>query len=130
MQWWLIGVLVGGGAALGAILRYLLGSLLNTLYPAIPIGTLVANLLGGLLMGLLVACSASLSLEIRLLLATGFLGGLTTFSTFSAEAFLLLQQGRIAQAMLLIGVHVIGSLLMTATGFALALWVKSGSGLA
>ena len=130
MQWWLIGVLVGGGAALGAILRYLLGSLLNTLYPVIPIGTLVANLLGGLLMGLVVACSASLSLEIRLLLATGFLGGLTTFSTFSAEAFLLLQQGRIAQAMLLIGVHVIGSLLMTATGFALALWVKSGSGLA
>ena len=130
MQWWLIGVLVGGGAALGAILRYLLGSLLNPLYPAIPIGTLVANLLGGLLMGLLVAYSAGLSLEIRLLLATGFLGGLTTFSTFSAEAFLLLQQGRIAQAMLLIGVHVIGSLLMTATGFALALWVKSGSGLA
>ncbi len=130
MQWWLIGVLVGGGAALGAILRYLLGSLLNPLYPVIPIGTLVANLLGGLLMGLLVAYSAGLSLEIRLLLATGFLGGLTTFSTFSAEAFLLLQQGRIAQAMLLIGVHVIGSLLMTATGFALALWVKSGSGLA
>ena len=130
MQWWLIGVLVGGGAALGAILRYLLGSMLNPLYPVIPIGTLVANLLGGLLMGLLVAYSAGLSLEIRLLLATGFLGGLTTFSTFSAEAFLLLQQGRIAQAMLLIGVHVIGSLLMTATGFALALWVKSGSGLA
>lgn len=130
MQWWLIGVLVGGGAALGAILRYLLGSLLNPLYPVIPIGTLVANLLGGLLMGLLVAYSAGLSFEIRLLLATGFLGGLTTFSTFSAEAFLLLQQGRIAQAMLLIGVHVIGSLLMTATGFALALWVKSGSGLA
>ena len=130
MQWWLIGVLVGGGAALGAILRYLLGSLLNPLYPVIPIGTLVANLLGGLLMGLVVACSASLSLEIRLLLATGFLGGLTTFSTFSAEAFLLFQQGRISQAMLLIGVHVVGSLLMTATGFALALWVKSGSGLA
>ena len=125
MQWWLIGVLVGGGAAAGAILRYLLGSALNTVYPLIPIGTLVANLLGGLLMGLVVAYSASLSLEAKLLLATGFLGGLTTFSTFSAEAFLLLQQGRISQAMLLIGLHVVGSLLMTATGFALALWVKS-----
>ena len=124
MQWWLIGVLVGGGAALGAILRYLLGSLLNTLYPAIPIGTLVANLLGGLLMGLLVAYSAGLSLEIRLLLATGFLGGLTTFSTFSAEGFLLLQQGRLMQAVLLIGLHVIGSLLLTALGFMLVVWAK------
>ncbi len=125
MQWWLIGVLVGSGAAAGAMLRYVLGSLLNTLHPLIPIGTLTANLLGGLLMGLVVAYSASLSLEVRLLLATGFLGGLTTFSTFSAEAFMLLQHGRWQPAMLLMGLHVMGSLLMTACGFMLVLWAKA-----
>ncbi|MEC7121346.1 MAG: fluoride efflux transporter CrcB [Pseudomonadota bacterium] len=126
MQWWLIGVLVGSGAAAGAILRYTLGSLLNALHPQIPMGTLAANLLGGLLMGLVVAYSASLSLEARLLLATGFLGGLTTFSTFSAETLVLLQQGRVTYALLLIGLHVMGSVLMTAIGFALVMWAKGG----
>lgn len=125
MQWWWIGMLVGGGAAAGAIVRYALGSVLNSLYPLLPIGTLVANLLGGLFMGLVVAYSASLSLEARLLLATGFLGGLTTFSTFSAEAFMLLQHSRYLPAILLIGLHVMGSLLMTACGFFLVLWAKA-----
>ena len=125
MSWWWVSVLVGSGAAVGAILRHLLGSLLNTMHPSIPIGTLLANLLGGLLMGLVLAYSASLSLEARLLLATGFLGGLTTFSTFSAETFLLLQQGRLWQALLLIGLHVLGSLLMTACGVMLVLWARA-----
>lgn len=124
MQWWLIGVLVGGGAAVGAIVRYMLGSAFNGLHVHIPIGTLTANLLGGLLMGVVVAYGTALSLEARLLLATGFLGGLTTFSTFSAEGFLLLQQGRLTQAAALISLHVIGSLLMTALGFALVVWAK------
>lgn len=125
MQWWWIGLLVGSGAAVGAMVRYALGSVLNSLYPQLPIGTLVANLLGGLLMGLVVAYSASLSMEARLLLATGFLGGLTTFSTFSAEAFTLLYQGRYLPAMLLIGLHVMGALLMTACGFFVVLWAKT-----
>lgn len=124
MQWWLIGVLVGSGAAVGAILRYTLGIWLNPLHTALPLGTLAANLLGGLLMGMVVAYGAALSLEARLLLATGFLGGLTTFSTFSAEGFLLLQQGRLMQAAALIGLHVIGSLLLTALGFMLVVWAK------
>ena len=126
MQWWLISVLVGSGAAVGAMVRYLLGNAFNGLHANIPIGTLTANLLGGLLMGVVVAYGTALSLEARLLLATGFLGGLTTFSTFSAEGFLLLQQGRWMQAAALVGLHVIGSLLMTALGFALVVWAKSG----
>ncbi|MFZ3192295.1 MAG: fluoride efflux transporter CrcB [Moraxellaceae bacterium] len=124
MQWWLIGVLVSGGAAVGAILRYTLGVYLNPLYPQLPLGTLLANLLGGLLMGVVLAYAAALSLEARLLLATGFLGGLTTFSTFSAEGFLLLQQGRLMQAALLVSLHVVGSLLLTALGFMLVVWAK------
>lgn len=125
MQWWLIGVLVGGGAAVGAILRYTFGSLLNSVYPQIALGTLTANLLGGLLMGVVLAYGTSLSMEMRLLLATGFLGGLTTFSTFSAETFGLLQQGRVMQALVLVGLHVIGSVLLTALGFMLVIWAKN-----
>jgi len=124
MQWWLIGVLVGSGAAVGAVLRYTLGVWLNPLHAGLLMGTLAANLLGGLLMGIVLAYGAALSLEVRLLLATGFLGGLTTFSTFSAEGFLLLQQGRLMQAAALIGLHVVGSLLMTALGFMLVIWAK------
>ena len=126
MHGWLIALLVGGGAAVGALLRYLLGSLLNAAYPALPLGTWAANLLGGLLMGGFLVYSAQMSLELRLLVATGFLGGLTTFSTFSAESFSLLQQGRLLSFTLLVSAHVIGSILMTAVGFATALWFKGG----
>jgi CrcB protein len=109
------------GASLGALLRWLLGLSLNSLFPAIPLGTLTANLVGGYLIGVAVALFAAypaLAPEWRLLVITGFLGGLTTFSTFSAEVVSLLQEGRMFWAGLAISAHVLGSLLMTLLGFA------------
>lgn len=117
------------GASLGAILRWLLGLGLNTLFPAIPLGTLIANLAGGYLVGLAMAWFAynpELPAAWRLLVMTGFLGGLTTFSTFSAEVVGLLQQGRTLMAAAAISLHVAGSLLMTLLGWATAGWLKLG----
>ena len=108
-------------ASLGAISRWLLGLGLNALFPLLPPGTLVANLLGGYLIGVAVAFFAAhpaLSPEWRLLVITGFLGGLTTFSTFSAEVTNLLQQGRLLWACASISAHVVGSLVMTLLGMA------------
>ncbi|TWI54978.1 camphor resistance protein CrcB [Pseudomonas duriflava] len=107
------------GAAAGAVLRWFLGLRLNALLPFVPPGTLAANLIGGYVIGLALAFFAatpSLSPEWRLLIVTGFCGGLTTFSTFSAEVVALLQQGRIAWALGAIAVHVCGSLMMTGAG--------------
>ncbi|NLX16689.1 MAG: fluoride efflux transporter CrcB [Ramlibacter sp.] len=107
------------GAAAGAILRWLLALWLNTLFPAIPPGTLVANLVGGYLIGIALvffAHHAELSPAWRLLVITGFIGGLTTFSTFSSEVTHLLLQGRLLMATGAIGLHVAGSLLMTLLG--------------
>lgn len=109
------------GASLGAVSRWLLGLSLNALFPAIPPGTVAANLIGGYLIGIAVAYFASnpeLAPEWRLLVITGFLGGLTTFSTFSAEVTTLLQQGRVLMAGSAIGVHVVGSLVATLLGLA------------
>jgi CrcB protein len=109
------------GASAGAVLRWLLGQSLNTLFPALPPGTLVANLMGGYLIGVAMAVFAQqpgLSPEWRLLIITGFLGGLTTFSTFSAEVVILLQQGRLLMAGGAVAVHVVGSLVMTLAGLA------------
>jgi CrcB protein len=120
---------ISAGASLGAVLRWLLGSSLNALFPAIPPGTLVANLIGGYLIGLAVAFfgqHAGLAPEWRLFVITGFLGGLTTFSTFSAEVTGLLQQGRLVWAGLAISTHVIGSLIMTLLGMATFAVFKSG----
>lgn len=114
------------GAGLGALLRWLLGSRLNPLFPALPLGTLAANLLGGLLIGLALAWLArhpSVPPEIRLFLITGFLGGLTTFSTFSAEVVTLLSRGEILWGCGAIAAHLAGSLAMTALGMALAHWL-------
>ena len=109
------------GASIGAVLRWQLGAWLNHLNPALPPGTLVANLVGGYLVGLAVACFAhqpGLALEWRLFVITGFLGGLTTFSTFSAEVVALLQQGRVLMASAAIGAHLAGSLVATVAGIA------------
>jgi fluoride exporter len=114
-------IAVCAGASLGALLRWVLGLWLNALFPAIPPGTLAANLIGGYLVGLALALFAhqvALPPEWRLFVITGFLGGLTTFSSFSLEVALLLQQGRLLLAMGAIGVHVLGSLLMTFAGMA------------
>ena len=112
---------VGGGAALGAWLRWALGTFLNPVFPTLPLGTLAANLLGGYLMGLALAALShfeALPAELRLLITTGFLGGLTTFSTFSAEASTLLAREQTGWAAALIVVHVAGSILMTFAGIA------------
>jgi CrcB protein len=114
---------IGVGAALGALLRWMLGIKLNQLFPALPPGTLAANLIGGYLVGVAVAFFANhpqLSPEWRLFAITGFLGGLTTFSTFSAEVVSLLQQGRLVLAMAAALAHVLGSLAMTMLGIASA----------
>lgn len=116
------------GAALGALLRWFLGLKLNSLFPDIPPGTLAANLIGGYVIGLAIAYFAltpSIAPEWRLLIITGFCGGLTTFSTFSAEVVSLLQEGRPGWALGAIAVHVIGSLLATFAGMASFHWLKS-----
>jgi len=110
---------IGVGAALGAWLRWGLGLWLNPLFPTLPMGTLAANLLGGYLIGLAMAFFASytgLAPEARLLVITGFLGGLTTFSTFSAEIFTLLSRQQWGWGLTSVFLHLVGSVLMTALG--------------
>ena len=112
-------VAIAVGSACGALLRWQLGERLNALFPTVPPGTLVANLIGAYVIGLCIAFFAhwpALSPEWRLLLITGFCGGLTTFSTFSVEVVVLLQQGRVLWAGGAIAVHVTGSLLLTLAG--------------
>ena len=113
----------GCGAFLGACLRYLFGVWFNPIFPTVPLGTLAANLLGGLLMGLILGAFAqfqSLSPETRVFITTGFLGGLTTFSTFSGETITLLLRQQYGWTFAIIGMHVVGTLVMTLAGFALA----------
>ena len=110
---------VAGGAGVGALVRWMLGLALDALLPAIPLGTLIANLVGGFLMGLVIGSLdqfQALPLEWRLAITTGFLGGLTTFSTFSGETVnhLLRQQWGWAGA--LVFVHVAGSILAALVG--------------
>lgn len=107
------------GAAIGALLRWHLGARLNALFPTIPPGTLAANLIGAYVIGLAIAFFAAypgLSPEWRLLIITGFCGGLTTFSTFSAEVTTLLQQGELLWAAGHVAGHVVGSVLFTLAG--------------
>lgn len=112
-------VAIGIGAASGAWLRWGLGLWLNPVFPTLPLGTLTANLLGGYLIGLAIAFfvqQPGLSPEWRLLIITGFLGGLTTFSTFSAEIFTLLSRQQWSWGALSVVLHLAGSVLMTALG--------------
>ncbi len=118
------------GAALGALLRWQLGLKLNALFPTVPPGTLAANLIGGYVIGLGLAFFSALpglAPEWRLLVVTGFCGGLTTFSTFSAEIATLLQQGRPSWALASVATHVIGSVLMTFAGIATVAWVRGAA---
>lgn len=104
---------IAAGATLGALLRWTLGLKLNAIYPAIPPGTLAANLIGGYIIGAAIAFFATLPNlppEWRLFVITGFCGGLTTFSTFSAEVTTLLQQGRTTLALAHVAIHATGSL--------------------
>jgi len=118
---------VGIGAAAGAWLRWALGSLLNPVFPTLPLGTLAANVVGGYLIGLAVAFfseNASVPAEVRLLVITGFLGGLTTFSTFSAEAVTLLARAQYGWGAALILAHLVGSIAMTVLGIATFHWMR------
>lgn len=116
MQWLAIGL----GAAFGACLRGWMAHF-NPLHHWIPLGTLGANVLGGLLIGLALVwferIGSGLSDNVRLFVITGFLGGLTTFSTFSAEVFTFIHHGRLLAALGLVGLHVGLTLVATALGF-------------
>ena len=111
-------IAVAIGAALGALLRWQLSIWLNAAFPPIPPGTLLSNLIGGYVVGIAIAffATSTLPLEWRLFVITGFCGGLTTFSTFSAELVIQLQQGRALWALAAAGVHLVGSVVMTFAG--------------
>jgi len=114
-QWLAVSI----GAAVGGLLRWRLSAWLNPIFPTMPFGTLAANLLGGFIMGLCMeyfARSTAMPPELRLAATTGFLGGLTTFSTFSAETTTLLLRRDLFWSTAIIGAHLIGSLLLTITG--------------
>ncbi len=109
------------GAAIGAILRWQLTVRLAQVLTQFPFGTVVANLAGGYLAGIAAAFFANhpaLAPQWRLLIVTGFLGGLTTFSTFSSEAMALLQKGDYAMALAHSSLHLFGSILLCIAGFA------------
>lgn len=119
---------VGLGASIGAWLRWLLSIGLNAVFPLLPLGTLIANMLGGYLMGLtmgFITLGGMVSPELRLLVITGFLGGLTTFSTFSAESVSLISRGDYGWASLHLLSHLLGSLLMTGLGLLTVQLLKS-----
>lgn len=112
-------VVISIGAALGALLRWYFAVRFNQMFPQVPPGTLAANLLGGYLIGIAMAVFLTfptLSPQWRLLTVTGFLGGLTTFSTFSAEVSTALLEGQGVWALWTIASHVIGSIVMTLLG--------------
>lgn len=116
----LLAVMIGG--AVGCALRWLISLRFNALFPSLPPGTLIVNLAGGFIIGVALAYflkNPQLDPMWKLLIVTGLCGGLTTFSTFSAEIVLLLQNGNYLWAMTSVMTHVIGSLLMTFAGFAL-----------
>jgi CrcB protein len=116
------------GATLGAWLRWGLSLWLNARVENLPLGTLAANLVGGYLIGLAVGIFQSLpelSPEWRLLVVTGFLGALTTFSSFSAESLLLLQRGAYGWALLHTGLHLMGALACCMAGLATWRWLAA-----
>jgi fluoride exporter len=123
---WKTIVAVGVGAAAGALLRWWISARLNSHFPSLPPGTLLANLSGGFIIGAAIAFFASygaIAPEWRMLIITGFCGGLTTFSTFSAEIVMLLRDGRVAWACGEAAVHLGGSVLMTVAGIATVEWL-------
>jgi len=118
--WWQM-LAVALGAAVGAVARWMAGVWFNTPGAALPLGTLLVNCVGGLLIGIALVAFGRVPHEmLRLLLVTGFLGGLTTFSAFSGESLALLQRGAIGWAFVHTLAHVLGSLGCAALGAAAA----------
>jgi fluoride exporter len=114
---WPLALAVAGGSAAGGLLRWAIGLWLNARWAGFPVGTLVVNCVGGLLIGAALAWFEHLPNEwLRLLLVTGFLGGLTTFSAFSAESLILLQRGHWGLAAGHTLAHVLGALACAAVG--------------
>ncbi|MDB6086658.1 MAG: Conserved hypothetical rane protein [Gammaproteobacteria bacterium] len=119
---------VAVGGMLGCLMRWFLALLLNRYFPTVPPGTLAANLIGCYVIGValaLFAVNPAIPAEWRLFVATGFCGGLTTFSTFSVEVVTLMQSGRVSWALGTIALHLGGSLLMTFAGMATITWARS-----
>jgi CrcB protein len=113
---------VGFGAFAGAVVRWLLGLALNPILPSLPLGTLAANLAGGLIMGIALGAFShyeTLPVAWRLAVTTGFLGGLTTFSTFSGETVTLMLRQQYAWTAAIVASHVLGSIALTLAGIAL-----------
>ena len=120
----LLAVFIGGGT--GSVARWLLSMRFNPLHQIIPLGTLAANLIGAFIIGMGLAWfnrMTHIDPVWKLLITTGFCGGLTTFSTFSADVVFLLQEGRVSWALLNIALNLLGSLMMTAIAF----WLFSGA---
>lgn len=112
--------LIGFSAAIGAWMRWLIGAGMLAMFPGMPLGSLVANLLGGFFMGLSIAflqITTNISDEIRLIINVGFLGGLTTFSAYTADLFELMQKGELGLALLFMITHVIGALVLCYAGY-------------
>ncbi len=115
-------IAIGMGGAIGCWIRWAMGALFNPVFPTLPLGTLAANLTGGLLMGVALGWwdhFHAMSPELRLFVFTGFLGGLTTFSTFSAESASLLMREQYLWFAGHVAVHLIGSIGMTILGISL-----------
>lgn len=118
---------IGFAAALGAWSRWGIGILLNTLHPIYPMGTLTVNLAGAYLMGISMGAFelfSNLSPDLKLIINIGFLGGLTTFSAFTAEIFQLLQKNELVASLTLIALHVVGSVLMAYLGWLSVSFIK------
>lgn len=121
-------VAIAVGSALGALLRWWFGLRLNSMLPQMPLGTLAANLVAAYVVGVGMAAFAGmpqLSPQWRLFIITGFCGGLSTFSTFSAEVVALLQRGEYGWGATVAGTHLAGSLVMTIAGFASVGWLRA-----
>ena len=119
---------IGVGSAMGALARYALSLAMNAVLPPIPLGTLASNLIAAYIVGAAIAVFAAvpgLSPNWRLFVITGLAGGLSTFSTFSAEIVALLQRGEYGWGAAVAGTHLAGSLSMTIAGFATVGWLRA-----